>query len=109
VYLRLGKLVDKLCANKSKDEIVDFLDKACTKIIEPFIDKSFEELASMMNAYENKMVMGREVIADKGIWTAKKRYMLNVHDSEGVRYETPKVKIMGIETKRSYSFDSNHR
>ena len=101
VYLRLGKLVDKLCADKSKDEIVDFLDKACTKIIEPFIDKSFEELASMMNAYENKMVMGREVIADKGIWTAKKRYMLNVHDSEGVRYETPKVKIMGIETTRS--------
>jgi len=54
-----------------------------------------------MNAYENKMVMDREVISDKGIWTAKKRYMLNVIDSEGVRYETPKMKIMGIETTRS--------
>jgi DNA polymerase elongation subunit (family B) len=55
----------------------------------------------MMNAYENKMVMDRECIADKAIWTAKKRYMMRVHDSEGVRYETPKTKIMGIETTRS--------
>ena len=54
-----------------------------------------------MNAYQNKMQMGREVIAEKGIWTAKKRYMLNVWDSEGVRYEQPKLKIMGIETTRS--------
>jgi len=54
-----------------------------------------------MNAYQNKMHMGREVIADKGIWTAKKRYILNVHDSEGVRYKTPRLKIMGIETAKS--------
>ena len=59
------------------------------------------ELADLMNAYENKMVMEREVIADSGVWTAKKRYMLNVHNSEGVPYEQPKLKIMGIETTRS--------
>ena len=58
-------------------------------------------LAKMMNAYQNKMVMEREVIADSGVWTAKKRYMLNVLDSEGVPYEQPKLKIMGIETTRS--------
>jgi DNA polymerase elongation subunit (family B) len=69
--------------------------------MQPFINKKYEELAKMMNAYDNKMVMEREVIADKGIWTAKKRYILQVHDSEGVRYETPKLKIMGIETTRS--------
>jgi DNA polymerase elongation subunit (family B) len=45
--------------------------------------------------------MGREVIADKGIWTAKKRYILNVYDSEGVKYKEPKLKIMGIESVRS--------
>lgn len=101
VYLRLGKLVDRFVPNKSTSEIVDFLDKASEKIIQPFIDKQYEQLASIMNAYENKMFMGREVIADKGIWTAKKRYMLNVWDSEGIRYETPKLKIMGIETTRS--------
>ena len=101
VYLRLGNLVSKTCENKSKKEIVDFLDKASREIILPFIEKKYNELAEMMNAYENKMVMGRECIADKAVWTAKKRYMMRVHDSEGVRYETPKTKIMGIETTRS--------
>ena len=47
------------------------------------------------------MDMGREVIADRGIWTAKKRYILNVHDNEGVRLREPKLKMMGIETAKS--------
>ena len=101
VYLRLGKLVEKVCGEKSTKEIVSFLDKSCNKIILPFIKKQYDELTLLTNAYENKMVMERECIAEKGIWTAKKRYMLTVHDSEGVRYETPKLKIMGIETTRS--------
>ena len=102
VYLTL----DGLSASFFLDEtdttkIVDFLDKSSQKILQPFIDKKYKELADLMNAYDNKMVMERECIADKGIWTAKKRYMLNVFDSEGIRYETPKMKIMGIETTRS--------
>ena len=102
VYLRLGKLVEKvLNPFSSKKEIVDFLDKASEQIILPFIKKQYDELAKVTNAYENKMVMDRECIADKGVWTAKKRYMMRVHDSEGVRYEEPKTKIMGIETTRS--------
>lgn len=101
VYIRLGNLVQKTCSGKSTEEIVNYLDRACEKIIEPFIEKKYEELASVMNAYSNKMYMKREVIAKTGVWTAKKRYMLNVHDSEGVRYSTPKLKIMGIETSRS--------
>jgi len=101
VYLRLGNLVDKVCGEKSKREIVDFLDKASEEIILPFIKKQYDELAELMNAYENKMVMDRECIADKAVWTAKKRYMMQVYDSEGIRYETPKNKIMGIETTRS--------
>jgi len=102
VYISLGDLVDKVYKKDlDPNSIVDFLDESCTKIIEPFIEREYNELASMMNAYSNKMVMGREVIADKGIWTAKKRYMLNVYDSEGVRYAEPKLKIMGIETTRS--------
>jgi len=101
VYLRLGELVNKFIPNKTTEETVNFLDKASEKIIQPFIDKQYADLAEIMNAYQNKMIMGREVIAEKGIWTAKKRYMLNVWDSEGVRYEKPKLKIMGIETTRS--------
>ena len=101
VYLRLGKLVDKICPDKSKEQIVEFLDKASNDIILPFIEKQYDELAVLMNAYSNKMIMDREIIADKGIWTAKKRYMLNVLDNEGIRYKKPKLKIMGIETTRS--------
>jgi len=102
VYLRLGNLVDKFIPKGSSNEkITNFLHKASEKIIQPFIDKQYAELMGRMNAYQNKMVMEREVIADKGVWTAKKRYMLNVYDSEGVRYENPKLKIMGIETTRS--------
>jgi DNA polymerase elongation subunit (family B) len=102
VYLRLGNLVHMVCKEgKTKAEIVDFLDKASREIILPFIEKQYNKLASTMNAYENKMVMDRECIADKAVWTAKKRYMMRVHDSEGIRYETPKTKIMGIETTRS--------
>jgi len=102
VYLRLNGLVDRFLPDEqNKEKIIDFLDKASEKIIQPFIDKQYASLAETMNAYQNKMIMGREVIAEKGIWTAKKRYMLNVWDSEGVRYEQPKLKIMGIETTRS--------
>lgn len=104
VYLSLVGLVEKFIqadCRTNKEKIVDFLDKSSSGILKPFIDKKYAELAGKMNAFENKMVMERECIADKGIWTAKKRYMLNVYDSEGIRYETPKMKIMGIETTRS--------
>jgi DNA polymerase elongation subunit (family B) len=101
VYLRLGTLVDKMVPTASKQKVVDFLDKSCEEIMQPIIDRSYEELADLMNAYQQKMFMGREVIADKGIWTAKKRYILNVLDSEGVRYTEPYIKVMGIETIRS--------
>ena len=101
VYLNLGPLVDKVVPNASDEKTINTLDKISNEAILPFIKKKFEELANTMNAYENRMEMGREVIANKGIWTAKKRYMLNVWDSEGVRYKEPKLKIMGIETTRS--------
>ena len=104
VYLCLDKLVHKIYPDTTKissEAIVDFLDKSSEELILPFIEKKFKELANTMCAYDNKMQMGREVIADKGIWTAKKKYMLNVWDSEGVRYNEPKMKIMGIETTRS--------
>jgi DNA polymerase elongation subunit (family B) len=108
VYITFDRLVDKVLREReeeSKDSycgrVVDFLDRVATEKVEPFIDKAYQDLADMMNAYEQKMFMKREVIADKGIWTAKKRYMLNVHDSEGVRFSTPKLKMMGIETVKS--------
>ena len=101
IYLCLDKLVEATCKDKSKADTLKFLNKVVESRIEPFIDKCFEELAEYTNAIKQKMVMKREVIADKGIWTAKKRYMLNVLDEEGITFEEPKLKIMGIEAVKS--------
>ena len=103
IYLNLGPLVESVYEGREKTDegVVGFLDKVCKVKLEPFIESSYEELARNVNAYAQKMIMKRENIADRGIWTAKKRYILNVWDSEGVRYEKPKLKIMGLETARS--------
>ena len=102
VYLRLDSLVHKIFGDApEKSKVVDFLDKACKTQIEPFIEKSYEELAKYVNAYDQKMQMKRENIADAGIWICKKHYVLSVHDSEGVRYADPKLKMMGITAVKS--------
>tara|TARA_R100000030_G_scaffold78294_1_gene61264 strand:- start:899 stop:2206 length:1308 start_codon:yes stop_codon:yes gene_type:complete len=103
IYLNLGPLVTKFFSNISDDKtkIVGILDKICEDKLEPFIEQSYQNLADYVSAYEQKMFMKRENIADRGIWTAKKRYILNVWDSEGVRYEDPKLKIMGLEAVKS--------
>ena len=103
IYINFGPLVDKFFNTKLDDKakIVSLLDKVCQDKLEPFIDRSYLELATYVNAYDQKMFMKRENIADRGIWTAKKRYILNVWDSEGVRYEEPKLKMMGIEAVKS--------
>jgi DNA polymerase elongation subunit (family B) len=103
IYVCLDLLVSSVfdVQDVPPQRIVNFLDAACKDRIEPFIDRSYKELAEMVGAYEQKMFMKRENIAEKGIWTAKKRYMLNVWDSEGVRYEKPKLKMMGIEAVKS--------
>jgi DNA polymerase elongation subunit (family B) len=102
VYLVLGTLVEKFLGSiTDKNKIIDSLDKFCEDKLVPYITKCYQELADYLNAYEQKMFMSREAIADKGIWTAKKRYILNVFDNEGVRYAEPYMKIMGIEAVRS--------
>jgi DNA polymerase elongation subunit (family B) len=101
IYLSLEDLVEGACVGKNTDQKIKFMDKICEDIFQPFIDKGYQELAEYMNAYSQKMIMKREVLADKGIWTAKKRYVLNVHNSEGVQYAKPKIKVMGLEMIKS--------
>jgi DNA polymerase elongation subunit (family B) len=101
IYLSLETLVEKVCAGKTDEEKIKFMDKTCDTIIQPVIDNGYQELATYMNAYDQKMQMKREVLADKGIWVAKKRYVLNVHNSEGVQYAEPKIKVMGLEMVKS--------
>ena len=97
LYINMGGLVDKV---KPKNP-VKFLDKVAQEKLEPLLEDAYNKLKDYVNAYEQKMVMAREVIASKGVWTGKKHYALNVWNSEGVQYKEPKLKIMGIEAVRS--------
>ena len=101
MYITLDKLVQQVIPGAPDDKVVKFLDEVCEKKIEPFIDKCYDELAVYVNAFDQKMKMKREAIANKGIFTAKKRYILNVYNNEGVQYAEPKLKMMGIEAVRS--------
>jgi DNA polymerase elongation subunit (family B) len=103
IYLHMGPLVETVYKGREKttEGVVSFLDKICKVELEKYIESCYQELAEYMNAYDQKMQMKRENIADRGIWTAKKRYIMNVWDSEGVRYTEPKLKIMGIEAIKS--------
>lgn len=103
VYISFENLIQIKFKDEQSDtlKIVKWLDKFCQEILEPFIEKSYQQLAEHMNAYAQKMKMKREAIADVAIWTAKKRYIMNVWNNEGVSYEKPKLKMVGIEAIRS--------
>ena len=106
IYLKLGPLVNKVygvdgITSMPKTKVIDFMDKVCKDKIEPYINESYNELAEYVHAYAQKMQMKREGLADKGIWTAKKRYIMNVYDNEGVRYNEPDLKVMGLEMIKS--------
>lgn len=105
VYLTLDTIVRRSFGDRvgSTDpaKIIAFMDKVCETKIQPFIDEVYQDLASYMNAYAQKMQMKREALADRGIWTAKKRYIMNVYNNEGVQYAKPKLKVMGLEVIKS--------
>jgi DNA polymerase elongation subunit (family B) len=102
IYLRMGELVDKFIKDKSdKQKVIALMDKICEEKIQPYIDKSYQELADYVHAYDQKMQMKREGLSDKGVWTAKKRYILNVYNNEGVQYAEPHMKVMGLEMVKS--------
>ena len=101
IYLTMEDLVERVAGDKDTNGKIKYMDKVCEEIFQPFIDNTYQKLAEYMNAYSQKMIMKREVLADKGIWIAKKNYVLNVHNSEGVQYAKPKQKVMGLAMVRS--------
>ena len=102
IYLKLGPLVDKVYSKKTDvNQLIAFMDRVCEDKIQPYIDKSYQELATYVHAYDQKMQMKREGLANKGIWIAKKRYILNIYNNEGVQYAEPKMKVMGLEMVKS--------
>jgi len=100
-YITLGTFVDQNFSGKNNKEISVLLDKFCETSLSKVIDKALEDIFSYTNVYQKKLSFKREVIADSGIWLAKKRYALNVYDSEGIVYEKPKLKVQGMEIVRS--------
>jgi len=102
IYLRMGELVNKFIKDTSdKQKVISLMDKICEEKLQPYIDKSYKELSDYVHAYDQKMQMKREGLSDKGIWTAKKRYILNVYNNEGVQYNEPQMKVMGLEMIKS--------
>lgn len=97
LYINMEAIIKKF----NPPDPVKFLDKICAEHFEKILAEAYAEMATIVNAYENTMVMKREVIADKGVWVAKKHYILHVHNSEGVQYAEPKLKMMGIEAVKS--------
>lgn len=103
LYITLDGFVNKVYNGNipEREKVLRMLDKACDEVFQPFIEKSYDELGEHMLIYSQRMQMKRESIADKGIWVAKKRYILNVFNEEGVQYEKPKLKMKGIEAVKS--------
>ena len=102
IYLNLGPLIDRFAGKESEPaKVIPLMDRICEDKIQPFIDKSYTELAEYVHAYAQKMQMKREALADKGVWTAKKRYIMHVYNNEGVQYAEPVMKVMGLEMIKS--------
>jgi len=100
-YFTLNPLVEKHFPDKELDDKVSMIDKFAEKYVQPIIHKAYDDLKDYMNSYEQKMNMSREIIASRGFWRAKKNYALLIHNSEGVSYDVPKMKIMGLESVRA--------
>ena len=101
VYINLNQLVLNQKSSLTVEERVNLLDDFCKKEMTPYIDSLCERVVSELNGIPNIISMARDVIAPSGIWMSKKRYILDVWDSEGVRYHEPQIKMMGVEAIKS--------
>jgi DNA polymerase elongation subunit (family B) len=102
VYVSLKTIVDKFCPNADTMQKVDFVDNLCKEAIQKEINRLFRLITTRyLNGVGDYLLMNREVIGDKGIWTAKKRYLVNVRDKEGIRKPNAELKYMGLEIKKT--------
>ena len=101
VYINIDDIVVQIQSKTNIPDITSFVDTICEKNIQPELKKEMDLLSKTLNCSENKIFFKREAIASAGMFIAKKRYALLVQDLEGVRFEEPKLKIMGLETARS--------
>jgi len=98
VYLELEKFVDPKLSIVEK---VNYLDKFAADELEPLFQRTYQRMFEYTNSYTLRMKMKREAIGEKAIWLAKKHYIISVWDNEGVRFNEPNIKMMGIEAVKS--------
>lgn len=97
IYVNICDAV-KMC---NPTDVHEFCTEFARTALEPVIDRTYADLAKKTNAYRNTMKMKLEKVSSVAIWTAKKRYILKVLSSEGVRYANPKIVMKGIEAVKS--------
>ena len=99
-YITLEDFVNTL-QETDINKITDKINQFCQTELEPFISEKYKELESYLNAMSSRLHMKRESICNRILIIAKKHYVLQIIDNEGVRYTEPKIKAVGIEVARS--------
>lgn len=99
-YYTLDDLVQKVGLS-DKDKIIEFINKVCETKIQGVLNSTFENASRVMNSHKQAIKMNREVIAEAAVWTGKKHYIMLQNDKEGTRYDPPKLKVVGMEAKKS--------
>lgn len=82
------------------EDKLNTITKLCDKHFAKMLDDRFIQFAGHLNSMKNRIVMKREKIAS-AILVAKKNYVVNVYDNEGVRYATPKLSVTGLESVKA--------
>lgn len=101
IYVDFEEIVKRECDGLDTDGIKVYIDTYSKNVIQPILNKIFDDIAALTNAYEQKMFMKREKICNRGVFIAKKNYILNVLNNEGVDYNPPKSEFVGVEAIRS--------
>lgn len=96
-YVNFGPYAEKLGLT-TVDQISDYIKD----VLEPVIEEACKKYFDYMNHFEFCLNFKREVIAETGFFLdKKKRYAMLVKDSEGVRFNEPELKVVGLELLRS--------
>jgi len=100
IYFQIAPFIDKYTQGKTITEKTKWADAFYKKVIEPVVQKSIQTLAENLNAFDPSYIGAeREIIADAGMFVAKKKYAARVRDLEGKIYpeNDPYMKIQGLE------------
>lgn len=76
-------------------ELADAVAEHVNSTFQAFMRRAF----NCQDGFDNLIRAGREVVAERGIFLARKKYVLKVLDQEGKRVN--KLKMMGVEMKKS--------